>query len=569
MRIVLTVWVAVVTSESVMCSAAVTGPGAIWKREDFTGPDARSPAHALPAKPRFTVEMADGAFRLVDGGSERGDLLTFPRHWCATPADGAACRALVKVVRCKGLAGVMLGFSDGVHEDLLTLYEDRIELHWAGLRHAMDTTDTFHEYRVDIRGKDVAVSVDGKQVIAGAGKFTHPAHNGRNRFSFGSGASASQGESLWHWVAWTDGLEAARHKAPVVAGAEHAVIYRKEGVYAPFPSLRWDPKTGQAYVSFSKKAKRTHYETLGATRGQMTSRDGGRTWEEVESLPAGLVGPRPSEIATAKDGSLIRIGQNWRRYFPPERRGEFEGKYRISTPGTYKPGWIAINSGGWTQRSDDGGKTWQKTAIPALDTYASCSSPWSYMQLRDGRLVRAFIVRSGPDDSGDVFAAFTRDGRTAEAVRVMGDPDERLSFTEETLVHETSAGAIWMLTRVGGGDDHLWQGVSHDRGRTWQARKTGVKGHPPSGLVALRDGRLALTYGYRHPPYGIRAVLSKDEGLTWNTDNVIVLRNDGAGRDLGYPCSMQLEDGAILTVYYFTDDENVTHIACTRWRAPE
>ena len=569
MTIVLTASVAVATSVSVTCSAAATGPDTVWKKEDFTGPGGRSPAQGRPAKPRVTTEMADRVFRLVDGGSVKGDLLTFPRYWCAIPEDGAACRASVKVVRCAGLAGVMLGFSDGVHEDILTLYEDRIELYRAGLKHAMDTTNAFHEYRVDIHGTDVWVSVDGRRVITGAGKFTHPAHNGRNRFSFGSGASVSQGESLWQWVAWTDGFEAARRKAPVVAGAEHVVIFRKQGVYAPFPSLRWDPKTGQPYVSFSKKAKRTHYETLGATRGLMTSRDGGRTWEAIESLPAGLVGPRPSEVATAKDGSLIRIGQNWRRYFPPERRAEFEGKYRISTPGTYKPGWLAINSGGYVQRSDDDGKTWKKTAIPALDTYVSCSSPWSTMPLRDGRLVRAFMVLSGPGDSGDVFAAFTRDGRTAETVRVMGDPDEKLRFTEETLVHETSQGAIWMLTRVGGGDDHLWQGVSHDRGRTWRARKTGVKGHPPSGLVALRDGRLVLTYGHRHPPYGIRAVISKDEGLTWDTDRVIVLRNDGAGFDLGYPCSVLLEDDTILTVYYFTDDERVTHIAGTRWRVPE
>ncbi len=151
----------------------------------------------------------------------------------------------------------------------------------------------------------------------------------------------------------------------------------------------------------------------------------------------------------------------------------------------------------------------------------------------------------------------------------MGDPDEKLRFTEETLIHETSDGVIWVLTRVEGGDDHLWQGVSRDGGQTWQTRKTGVKGHPPSGLVALRDGRLVLAYGYRHPPYGIRAVISKDEGLTWGTDNIIVLRNDGAGYDLGYPRSMQLKDGTILTVYYFTDDQQVTHVACTRWRAPE
>jgi len=64
-------------------------------------------------------------------------------------------------------------------------------------------------------------------------------------------------------------------------------------------------------------------------------------------------------------------------------------------------------------------------------------------------------------------------------------------------------------------------------------------------------------------------VISNDEGLTWDTDRVVVLRNDGAGYDLGYPRSMQLDDGTILTVYYFTDDEQVTHVACTRWRVPD
>lgn len=568
MKIGLTAVMLIAASVCVTCTTAASGADAEWTREDFTGPDTRVPVHASPAPP-MTAEIVSGVFRLVDGGSANGDLLSVSRSWCADPEDGAVCRASVKVVRCTGLAGVMLGFSDGVHEDILTLYEDRIELYRAGLEHAMDTTDAFHEYQVDIRGSDVLVSADGRQVIAGKGVFTYPAHNGRNRFSFGSGASASQGESLWQWVAWTNGLEAARRRAPVVAGAKHVVIYRKEGVYAPFPTLRRDPRTGQLYVLFSKKTTRTHYETLDRTPGQMTSRDGGCTWEEVDSLPAGLVGPRPDEVATAKDGSRIRIGQNWRRWFPPERRSEFEGKYAISAPGTYKPDWFAVTSGGWVQRSDDDGKTWQKTVIPELDTYVSCSSPWSYTQLRDGRLVRAFMVWSGPDDSGDVFAMFTRDGRTTETVRVMGDPDEQLRFTEETVVHETSDGAIWMLTRVEGGDDHLWQGVSRDSGKTWHARKTKVKGHPPSGLVALRDGRLVLTYGYRHPPYGIRAVISSDEGITWDTDNVVVLRNDGAGYDLGYPRSMQLEDGTILTVYYFTDDEQITHIACTRWRVPE
>ena len=49
---------------------------------------------------------------------------------------------------------------------------------------------------------------------------------------------------------------------------------------------------------------------------------------------------------------------------------------------------------------------------------------------------------------------------------------------------------------------------------------------------------------------------------------MIVLRNDGASYDLGYPVSTQLSDGTVFTIYYFTGTDNITHIAGTRWRPP-
>ena len=52
--------------------------------------------------------------------------------------------------------------------------------------------------------------------------------------------------------------------------------------------------------------------------------------------------------------------------------------------------------------------------------------------------------------------------------------------------------------------------------------------------------------------------------MTWDTDNTYVLRDDGVG-DLGYPGSVQLPDGSILTVYYITLADGVTHSAATRW----
>ena len=37
------------------------------------------------------------------------------------------------------------------------------------------------------------------------------------------------------------------------------------------------------------------------------------------------------------------------------------------------------------------------------------------------------------------------------------------------------------------------------------------------------------------------------------------------GADVGYPISAELGDGTILTVYYITTDDDITHVAATHW----
>lgn len=109
---------------------------------------------------------------------------------------------------------------------------------------------------------------------------------------------------------------------------------------------------------------------------------------------------------------------------------------------------------------------------------------------------------------------------------------------------------------------------SRDGGRTWEhagrpAPETG--GNPPS-LVRLRDKRLALTYGYRLRPYGIRARMSSDNGRTWGGE--IVLREDGGNWDLGYPRTVERADGRLVTLYYYnTAADAERFIGATIWSA--
>jgi hypothetical protein len=88
-------------------------------------------------------------------------------------------------------------------------------------------------------------------------------------------------------------------------------------------------------------------------------------------------------------------------------------------------------------------------------------------------------------------------------------------------------------------------------------------GNPPH-MIRVRDGRLALAYGYRSKPFGIRVRLSRNEGRTWSDE--IVLRADGGGGDLGYPRTVERPDGKLVTVYYFNDDaKRERYIGGTIW----
>lgn len=58
-----------------------------------------------------------------------------------------------------------------------------------------------------------------------------------------------------------------------------------------------------------------------------------------------------------------------------------------------------------------------------------------------------------------------------------------------------------------------------------------------------------MVTGYRVGPFGVRAMLGDKEGVfQWQQSFVLV--NDATSTDCGYPSSVLLKDGRVLTVYY-------------------
>jgi hypothetical protein len=140
-----------------------------------------------------------------------------------------------------------------------------------------------------------------------------------------------------------------------------------------------------------------------------------------------------------------------------------------------------------------------------------------------------------------------------------------LSFDEPHMV-QVDGGKLVALFRDCHAPDHLRQSASTDGGLTWSKPwTTPMLGHPPH-VIRLRNGWLLAVYGRRHAPFAECACISKDQGKTWEAENEVTLANAPNG-DLGYPGSVQLDDGSIWTVYYQVDQPGEKPcLMGTHWR---
>jgi hypothetical protein len=116
--------------------------------------------------------------------------------WGAHPSERVVVEAEAKVV--EGSSFLIL--SNGEAQERLTLYPDRIELHFnQDISYEMDTTDEFHTYRVVTEGDDLQVYVDGELRLDAPGTYTGGG-GGAKQLSFGAANSPMQGAALWRAV---------------------------------------------------------------------------------------------------------------------------------------------------------------------------------------------------------------------------------------------------------------------------------------------------------------------------------------------------------------------------------
>jgi hypothetical protein len=219
--------------------------------------------------------------------------------------------------------------------------------------------------------------------------------------------------------------------------------------------------------------------------------------------------------------------------------------------------------------STDRCRTWQGPYEFVVETYDKIAARTDYIIRGTHDCIMFGSMAKANDHEGRVFCAETKDGGlTWEPIARIGPEPEGYIIMPSTVRLDRKAYLTALrhkdTTKPGSIDTYL----SEDAGHTWHSLGEAAPniggGNPPS-LVALHDGRLALIYGYRAIPYGVRARLSSDRGRTWSGE--IVLRDDALTGDLGYPRSVQRPDGKVVSIYYFngpTDSDRT--IQATIWK---
>ena len=204
--------------------------------------------------------------------------------------------------------------------------------------------------------------------------------------------------------------------------------------------------------------------------------------------------------------------------------------------------------------SNDHGATWDRhlldlDKVPHGDIFA----------LSDGRLVASMYARTSQQPRKyECSVFFSEDGG-----RSWGN-ETRVADTSETYVVRLRSGVWLAAARTACGDSMdrvLPHGSgevlfrSEDEGKTWSPGKPiSPQGQENAYLLELEDGRLLASFTSRIPGlFGVVLRMSDDEGATWGYPVVLISMpgRDWHKTDCGYPSSVQLDDGAVVTAYYF------------------
>lgn len=354
-------------------------------------------------------------------------------------------------------------------------------------------------------------------------------------------------------------LEGGMSMSKKLMKAKHGIICRLPGErfgYFGWPTVaRLDDGT---LVVASSGLRAEHVCPFGKTVLN-TSRDNGRTWSAPRVIQDSMIDDRDAGVCAWGDRNLLVtwFRSDTRKYRNESWIPEAERAMWDKVFASWTDAKVNELSGSWAMLSQDAGATWSTPIrVPV-------STPHGPIRLRSGELLylgKPYGTWDDMDKAAITAARSADDGRTWQVLgRIPCHPGTDPANYHEPHVVELPAGRLVGMIRI---ENHsgkdlktagilsfsLMQTESDDGGRTWTtARPLGFHGSPPH-LLRHSSGALVLTYGYRQAPFGQRVAVSRDDGTTWDHDWIV--RDDGPDGDLGYPSTVELADGGLLTVCY-------------------
>ncbi len=283
----------------------------------------------------------------------------------------------------------------------------------------------------------------------------------------------------------------------------------------------------------------------------MRSSDGGKTWSFPRVLLDSPIDDRDAGVLETAKGSLLATTFTSNAYDERIIKVGAPKKWSVEK----RTRWLAAHNrvpaadrkkelGTWMIRSTDGGVTWS----PRYDSLVN--SPHGPVNLKDGRILYAgrnlwrektWIGVCESKDDGQSWK------RLAQIPTRKGDDPK--NYHELHAVEATNGDLIVHIRNHNPKHNReTLQSESRDGGKTWsEPHNIGVWGLP-SHLLRLKDGRLLMSYGHRRKPLGNQARVSTDHGRTWSEP--LMISADAANGDLGYPSTVELADGSLVTVWY-------------------
>ena len=327
---------------------------------------------------------------------------------------------------------------------------------------------------------------------------------------------------------------------------EHRVVIKEDGRFAAWPANRgiwsWGNEILVGFVHGHYKENPTGGHDIDGDKPSddllARSLDGGETWsieERVVRAPEAPTPEKPFDF-TAPNVALNIRGGEW---FISEDRGyTWTGPYPLVDVG--RPGLLAR-----TDYIIEGPQ--RVTAFLAAEKTNGGEGQALCLRTEDGGMSWSFVGWIGKEPPQSYGYAIM------PATVSLGD-DNYLTFIRRGGVFDGTK--QWWIEPY----------VSPDDGVSWYLLKEPRINNAgnPATLTRLANGKLALAYGWRSAPYGIRARISDDNGVTWGRERI--LRSDGASWDIGYPRTVQRPDGKCVTVYYYHHpDQEERYIAATIW----